>query len=87
MDHLIALTHICDSSTFEGFGIGKNVTDPGALIRELNLMAIKMNESLHECKWRGKERSCLRMFRRILTEDGICFTFNALNSQDIYSDM
>lgn len=86
MDHLIALTHICDFKAFGLFGIGKNTTDAD-LIREMNKISIKLNDSLVECKWRSEYEDCSKHFQPILTEDGICFTFNSLNSRDIYSDL
>lgn len=88
MDHLIALTHICDSETFAGFGIGKNITDAD-LIREMDYISIKLNDSLHYCEWHSdsKSKHCPELFQPILTEEGFCFTFNALNSRDIYSEV
>lgn len=84
MNKLIALSHICDKETFKIFGIGKNFTD-SILIQTIYEMAIKLKDSLNDCEWR-KITKCSSLFRPILTEDGICFTFNSLNSRDIYSE-
>lgn len=86
MQNLITFTHICDVKTFEIFDIGNNFTD-ATLIRDLNNIALKLNDSLHYCEWHYKDKKCSEMFRPILTEEGICFTFNSLNSRDIYSEM
>lgn len=84
MEHLIALSHICDLKTFGGFEVGKNFTD-AVLIQQINDISIKLNDSLHYCNWHYKDKKCFELFRPILTEEGICFTFNSLNSRDIYS--
>lgn len=84
MNHLIALAHICDAELYYIFNIGKNTTDAD-LIQELKQMSIKMKDSLDGCRFRDKNKNCSSVFRPILTEDGFCFTFNSLNSQDIYS--
>lgn len=86
MDRLIALIHICDADTFEGFGVGKNFTD-ASMVQTLYEISIRLSDSLKDCEWRNKNMNCKDLFRPILTEDGICFTFNSLNSRDIYSDM
>lgn len=86
MDQLMALTQICDSKLFTHVAIGTNFTD-ASLIRDLDNISIKLNDSLHNCKWHGDDKDCSTLFRPILTENGICFTFNSLNSRDIYSDL
>lgn len=85
MERLEALTQICDAETFEGFLDYKNIAD-ASIVQTLDDMSLKLNDSLEDCKWRNKIKKCSELFRRIVTEDGICFTFNSLNSQDIYTE-
>lgn len=86
MERLEALMQICDSDSFGFYSyfIGKNITN-SSIVQTLNGMAIKMGDSIFACKWR-KNKNCSNLFKPILTEDGICFTFNSLNSHDIYTD-
>lgn len=85
MERLEALIQICDAETFEGFVDSKNTTD-ASIVQTLHDMSLKLNDSIEDCKWRNKNKKCSELFRPILTEDGICFTFNSLNSQDIYTE-
>lgn len=48
-------------------------------------VAPKINNSLFLCVWRNNH-FCDQFFKPILTEEGVCLTFNALNSRDIYTD-
>lgn len=62
---------------------GKYGTDD-SVIQTLEDMSINMGERLDECKWQNKD--CSKFFHPVLTEEGFCFTFNSLNSRDIYTD-
>lgn len=45
------------------------------------------NNSVVDCDFKGMYRKpCSGALLPILTEEGVCFTFNALNSRDIYTD-
>lgn len=47
-------------------------------------MAPDIAESLIECKFRAKEHLCKSMFQDIITEDGLCFTFNLLTHEEMF---
>lgn len=51
-------------------------------------MAPILNETLTVCalKEGQSDDSCSRLFVPISTEEGLCFSFNALNSAEIYTD-
>lgn len=85
LKYLGSLVQICDSYTFVGFHLGGNISD-ASIIDTLYELAIKIDQSMLVCKWRSEHTSCGELFRPILTEDGFCFTFNSLNSRDIYTD-
>lgn len=66
------------------FDFGNSFTD-ASVVQTLKDMSINLHEFMDECIWQ-KCRNCSNFFQPILTEDGFCFTFNSLNSQDIYSN-
>lgn len=49
-------------------------------------IAPKVLESTYKCTWKRYEFICFELIKPTLTEDGVCFTFNALNSHEIYTD-
>lgn len=51
-------------------------------------MAPDLNDTLRVCLWKedGDDDTCSQLFIPILTEDGLCFSFNALNSNETYTD-
>lgn len=48
--------------------------------------ALHVDEDLYKCWWKNKIRDCSKCFVPVFTEDGICVTFNALNSHEIYTN-
>ncbi|CAH1116191.1 unnamed protein product [Phaedon cochleariae] len=37
-----------------------------------------------QCSWMGKKYNCDKIFRPIITDEGLCMTFNMLNDEQIY---
>lgn len=87
LEQLEALIQVCDSTMFKRFHLGGNFSDP-SIIKTLYEISVKIDQSMDgvPCEWRGNSTPCEELFQPILTEDGFCFTFNSLNSQDIYTD-
>lgn len=48
-------------------------------------IAPPLNETLLYCLWRGTIINCTDLFTEILTEEGLCYTFNMLNAQEFFS--
>lgn len=49
-------------------------------------MAPKLNDVFDYCKFLGQAVDCGLLFKESLTEDGLCFTFNGLNSRSIFNE-
>lgn len=56
------------------------------IIGKLRAMAPTFNETMFFCKFRNEFQPCHELFREVMTEEGLCFTFNVLNSQELYRD-
>lgn len=79
---LNALAHVCPN-------LQSNVEhmDTNELIYEIiEDMAPNLGYVVQECRWQQKKINCSEYITPILTSEGLCFTFNALNPYDIYTD-
>lgn len=79
-----AISQICDMPLTLGFNFANKLTDRMVYDR-IAQMALNRDETMLMCQWRNDPVAC-DTFKPILTEEGICFTFNALNSNEIYRD-
>jgi acid-sensing ion channel, other len=55
-------------------------------VKNLKEIAGPFEEMFMDCKYRNNAGSCTEFFEEIITEEGICYTFNALRMIDIYRD-
>lgn len=46
---------------------------------------LEFKDVLETCSFQGI-LECSFLFKNILTDEGLCFTFNALNDNDLYRD-
>lgn len=81
-----AIIQLCDTHIATGnFKIGSNF-DNTTFFDVLTDMAPGYNDTMWYCKWRNSDGPCHDYFQTILTDEGVCYTFNNLNSYDIYTD-
>lgn len=79
-----AVSQICDAHLTDGFQLGENFTDH-TIFDLIEEVAPTFEETMFFCKWRNDVSFC-PFFKPILTEEGMCYTFNALNSEEIYRE-
>ena len=53
----------------------------------LRLLAVPMHEVIAQKDFKGFEYNYVNYFKEILTDDGICFTFNMLDHKDLLNDV
>ncbi|XP_047000159.1 pickpocket protein 28-like [Schistocerca americana] len=71
---------ICDGNKM----LGANTTDEDA-IEFLLKAAPKLAQTLLNCSWHSED-NCSCLFDTVLTDEGICFTFNSIAYDDFFTD-
>ncbi|XP_013104771.1 pickpocket protein 28 isoform X1 [Stomoxys calcitrans] len=86
LQKFVATLQICENEVLERFSpyMPKNL--PVDVPQTLVDLALVPNITLPFCKWNGRFYFCNYLFKYVLTDEGICYQFNGLNTQDIYRD-
>lgn len=60
----------------------------GELIDILKDIAPSQEDTLSRCNFKNAKKGgyCGYIFRTIVTEEGVCYSFNAMNSREIYTN-
>ncbi|XP_063829494.1 pickpocket protein 28-like [Ostrinia nubilalis] len=74
---------VCDAhlSPAEGRIVSKNGT---ATVENIKSVSPNLTETFSMCKWQDNTGKCSSMFSPILTEEGLCYTFNMLPAEDLF---
>lgn len=64
---------------------GNNTLDRES-VKMLYEMAPKLNDVFEACRFLDEDVECSRIFKPSLTEDGVCFTFNAYDSKHMFKE-
>lgn len=84
-DRFDASSHICDLGLACDRNIlGRNFTD-SSIVDIIQDIAPTYDDTVYGFKWRNKVYMHAKL-QKIITDEGVCFTFNDLNSRDIYTD-
>ncbi|XP_023715587.1 pickpocket protein 28 isoform X2 [Cryptotermes secundus] len=74
---------VCDIEDFESNG---NDTVDNRAIKFIEEVAPEIDEVMFECYWRGILESCSDIFTSVLTDNGLCYTFNILSSTELFNN-
>lgn len=80
-----ALAHICPMLVPNHISVGDHISDDRIydLIQD---MAITSADLFSYSLWQSNYNQSVLSFTPLLTEEGICFAFNDLNSHEIYTN-
>ncbi|XP_037032179.1 pickpocket protein 28-like [Bradysia coprophila] len=79
---IAAVVHICDPYLSRRF---TNISDfaNSSITDLLRDVAPSSGDTIHGCEFGKTENECF--FEEVVTEDGLCFTFNALNGSELFT--
>lgn len=80
-----ALSHMCDFNFPSGIRFGGKFTND-SIYDVLKDIAPRFSETMYRCEWQNEHLPCDQIFSPMLTGAGICFAFNALNTQDVFTE-
>lgn len=80
-----ALVQICHFYYYDHVQFGEKFINE-SIFDIIQDMAPSFNDTIDLCEWKNDFYHCSSLFSPILTPEGLCFTFNALNSRDIYTE-
>ena len=55
-------------------------------LKQLENITMPQDEMFTACRWRGERMTDCQKFTKVITEEGICYTFNMLDYRDIFND-
>ncbi|XP_061393667.1 pickpocket protein 28-like [Musca vetustissima] len=87
IEEFLTMLHICLNDA-EDFANNPPLSYPPVdYIEVLEKMLPPFGDNFVQCKLLGNDTdNCIQYFRKTYTEEGLCFTFNGLNSQDLYRE-
>lgn len=83
-----ALSHICPFPEYKNvlsFNFGDEFTNE-SIYSVIQDIALSLNDTIEECTWKNKPTDCSKLFAPVMTDEGLCFAYNALNSRELYTE-
>ncbi|XP_026472958.1 pickpocket protein 28 isoform X2 [Ctenocephalides felis] len=76
---LTTISLVCDRHLIQ-FG---NKLANSSVVDKLLEVAPEFDEMMFHCKWKNSPGNCTTLFSRIVTEEGVCYTFNMLDANEL----
>lgn len=93
VEKLYVLSPLCDelpaylNEYIEMKNLSQRLADADARFwRMAKRYAPTIKDVLTNCKWRHDPQNCSELFHEVLTDDGICFSFNLQNASELYKE-
>ncbi|KAM7342301.1 pickpocket protein 28-like [Cochliomyia hominivorax] len=86
LQRFAATLQICESEVIDRFAPHLPKDIQVNVARSLVDMSLTPNTTLPFCKWNGRFYFCHKIFKSVITDEGVCYQFNGLNAKDIYRD-
>lgn len=83
-NRLKALAHVCPLLSSELQSEDEYLNE--SIFNTIENISLSLSESLLKCHDYNKRSICNSLFSTVLTDEGVCFSINALNSHEIYTD-
>ncbi|XP_077285587.1 pickpocket protein 28-like isoform X2 [Arctopsyche grandis] len=75
-----AISLVCENHLLQ---TGNKFTDHKT-IDLLKNVAPQFEEMMWHCKWKSKIENCSKIFSPVMTEEGLCFSFNMLDAEELF---
>lgn len=57
-----------------------------SILKIIQDLAPSFNDTMYQCKFLDEKKSCENLFFPIITEEGLCYTFNAMSMNEMATD-
>lgn len=82
-----AMLHVCDPELSYRIQLNDSkVSDGHDIVKILKEISFSIDDTMLFCKFRNALRDCTSLFNEIITDKGICYSFNMLNYNELFKE-
>lgn len=87
MNKMKVACQLCEEMTSKDiFNLFNDNYSDSTIRSKIQSLAPTFNDTLEYCKFSDDKTGCSKYFYPIITEEGLCYTFNSLNINDMITD-